>query len=81
MVVGWNGAVLLSGRPRNNWKAARITGKALHAGRFGDDGFAIVVGGDGVMLTDPRAGRGPSVPAASARPEWRDPLGKLTSAV
>ena len=53
MVVGWNGAVLLSGNRGNNWKAARIIGKALHAGWLGDDGFAIVVGGGGVMLTNP----------------------------
>ena len=53
MVVGWNGAVLLSGNRGATWKARRITSKQLRAGWLGDDGFAIVVGADGVMLTNP----------------------------
>jgi photosystem II stability/assembly factor-like uncharacterized protein len=53
MVVGWGGAVLLSGNRGNHWKAAQITSHNLHAGWLGDDGFAIVVGGSGAMLTNP----------------------------
>ena len=53
MVVGWNGAVLLSSNRGASWKARRITSKQLRAGWLGDDGFAIVVGADGVMFTNP----------------------------
>jgi photosystem II stability/assembly factor-like uncharacterized protein len=53
LVMGWNGAVLLSGNRGATWKARRITSKQLRAGWLGDDGFAIVVGADGVMLTNP----------------------------
>lgn len=53
MAVGWNGGVIASSNRGNNWSAKKVTSATLRAGWLGDDGFAIVVGKDGVIFVNP----------------------------
>ncbi len=53
MVVGWNGAVLLSGDRGAHWKRARDHLQDVARGLARRRGFAIVVGADGAMFTNP----------------------------
>lgn len=53
MAVGRNGGVITSHNRGNNWSARELTSKKLRAGWLGEDGFAIVVGDDGVIFVNP----------------------------
>jgi photosystem II stability/assembly factor-like uncharacterized protein len=54
MAVGRDGGVIASHNRGDNWSAKRLTPqKKLRSGWLGDDGFAVAVGDDGALFTNP----------------------------
>jgi photosystem II stability/assembly factor-like uncharacterized protein len=54
MAVGRDGSVIASHNRGDNWSAKRLTPqKKLRAGCLGEDGFAVAVGDDGALFTNP----------------------------
>lgn len=54
MAVGRDGSVIASHNRGDNWSAKRLTPqKKLRAGWLGEDGFAVAVGDDGALFTNP----------------------------